>query len=100
MFQTLYCLKPQSIERLFTTLLTLIAAKNGVLEGLLLAYSVEKLFFFRNSDKFGDIRQRKSLFLLKHISAEMPEMTDKGVFQQNRPEAAPRLTLPESVIYA
>ncbi len=38
-FQTLYCQKPQSIERLFASLLTLIAAKIGVLEGLLLAVS-------------------------------------------------------------
>ena len=35
----IYCQKPQSIERLFTSLLTLIAAKIGVLEGLLLAVS-------------------------------------------------------------
>ena len=39
MFQTLYCHKLQSIERLITSLLTLIAAKISVLEGPLLAGS-------------------------------------------------------------
>jgi len=39
MVQALYCQNPQRIERLFTSLLTLMAAKNGVLEVPLLAVS-------------------------------------------------------------
>ena len=52
------------------------------------AYSVEKLDSFVNSIDFGKLSECNSLFLLRHVSAETSESRGKGVFQQNRPEAA------------
>ena len=58
------------------------------LEGLLMAYSVEKLGSFANSINFGNLSVCNSLFLLRHVSAGTSENRRKGVFQQNRPKAA------------
>ena len=62
----------------------------GLLEGLLVAYSVEKL------DSVGILINSNQqtlynlLFLLNVDSGEMPKFSRKGVFQQNRPKAVIR----------
>ena len=66
----------------------MIERANGLSGGLLLAYSVEKLGFFVNSIKFGDLYECKLLFLLEHVSAGTSQNRRKGVFQQNRPTPA------------
>jgi hypothetical protein len=61
--------------------------RQAQLRGPLSTYCVEKLAFSRKLVNSDDLKALKLLFLLRHISAETPEIRRVRVFQHNRTEA-------------
>ena len=53
----------------------------------LTTYCVEKLAFSRKLVNSGDLKPLKLLFLLRHVSAETPEIRRVRVFDHSMPEA-------------